>query len=301
MNPQEQQEKIEELSKGFEKLNSDVKEYTSKLDNLIDSPVRVDKSISQNSKDSIISTTRWFERRTDLVVGAAFQLFPHTQYLKLTATAARTSNTTIAIFDGNYVGQRLYVEGTSNTNTVTIKDNANTLMNGDVTLGIGDVITFIWNGGDWVELSRSINGSVTSNINARSYGSGVTSINDATDTKVTLATNSFANNITWDASTSKFTILTAGIYLITARVTYTNTTDGKLYKTQVSKNSDTATMILLADAMSSVAGGTCGAVAADLQSLAVSDTLELYTYHNAGAAQTIGTASSLTYLSVVKV
>jgi hypothetical protein len=56
-------------------------------------------------------------------------------------------------------GQVLILQGTNNTNTVTINDNVGIQLNGAVTLGLNDTLTIMWDSGegDWMELSRSDN------------------------------------------------------------------------------------------------------------------------------------------------
>ena len=65
-----------------------------------------------------------------------------------------------AIKDGIADGQRMLVEGTSNTQLVTIADSYNCQLTGgeSATLGQDDTIDFVWNSGRsyWLEISRSI-------------------------------------------------------------------------------------------------------------------------------------------------
>ena len=42
----------------------------------------------------------------------------------------------------------MILEGTSNTNTITIVDNANTKLNGNVVLGLNETLTLMWNDTD---------------------------------------------------------------------------------------------------------------------------------------------------------
>jgi hypothetical protein len=70
--------------------------------------------------------------------------------------SAVTANGTTAIADGTD-GQMLIIVGRNDANTVTINDGANTVMAGNVTLGSGDSITFVFGNGNWYELSRSNN------------------------------------------------------------------------------------------------------------------------------------------------
>lgn len=61
-----------------------------------------------------------------------------------------------AIQVGTIVGQKMTLIGRSNTNTVTLTNVSGQLeMNGDVTLGLSDVLDLIWDGTAWVETSRN--------------------------------------------------------------------------------------------------------------------------------------------------
>ena len=62
-----------------------------------------------------------------------------------------------AITSGGHDGQELRLVGKSNTNTVTIRNGANTIMNGDWIGGLGDMISFVWDVGesDWIEQWRN--------------------------------------------------------------------------------------------------------------------------------------------------
>lgn len=68
---------------------------------------------------------------------------------------AVTLSAVTAIGNGTAVGERLVLRGNSDTNTVTILDGANTVLNGLVTLALNDYIELEWNGSDWTEVSRS--------------------------------------------------------------------------------------------------------------------------------------------------
>ena len=100
----------------------------------------------------------FYRARHSVNVTTAFTLTPGKfGYLQIIPDAARTSDTTTAINNGSYSGQILVLEGTNDTNTATIKDNANTKMAGDCVLGINDTLTLVWNDADWVEIARSNN------------------------------------------------------------------------------------------------------------------------------------------------
>lgn len=68
-----------------------------------------------------------------------------------------TSNPGISV--GTTDGQELILEGSNDTNTLTISNGNGVEQNGAVTLGVGDKIHYIWNAGAsvWTELGRTIN------------------------------------------------------------------------------------------------------------------------------------------------
>lgn len=95
---------------------------------------------------------------TTTTLADAATLTPNSSLYRLAGTAgAITLNGTTAITDGEKDGQILVIKGTSDTNTVTINNAANTDMNGNVTLGDGDVIRFFWDSTSsaWVEEYRN--------------------------------------------------------------------------------------------------------------------------------------------------
>jgi hypothetical protein len=147
----------------------------------------------------------------------------------------------------------------------------------------------------------SIGGGATS-INGRSHGSS-TSIPSGADTLVDLTTNDFANGITWDAVNHRFVVVTAGQYLITGIATYTSSTAGALYQTEISINGNAITPGASAKsyfqaAASSLAIGPCVSTIANLS---VGDYIELYTWQNSGGSRSLYSGSGLTYLAVAKV
>ncbi len=103
------------------------------------------------------STSFTGANQSSQVVTAGFTLVPGTGYVLLSAASAVTSSVTTAIADGTFAGQGLILQGTSNTNTITIKDNANTALAGDCVLGLKDTLTMVWDGSDWVETARANN------------------------------------------------------------------------------------------------------------------------------------------------
>jgi len=79
-------------------------------------------------------------------------------YVALKATTAITLDATKAISDGKAQGDLLILEGTSDTNTITILNGANVKL-GSIkrVLGKEDTLTLIWNGNDWVEMDYANN------------------------------------------------------------------------------------------------------------------------------------------------
>lgn len=58
------------------------------------------------------------------------------------------------IADGTTVGKELILVGRSDTNTVTIANGNGMSLNGDITLGDDDVLSLVWDGTYWQEISR---------------------------------------------------------------------------------------------------------------------------------------------------
>ena len=77
------------------------------------------------------------------------------------ADADAVLDTDPAINDGAYDGQEVTIQGTVDGNLVTIADNVNTQLDGNVSmsLGIYDTIRLQWdsNNSTWIEISRSDN------------------------------------------------------------------------------------------------------------------------------------------------
>lgn len=164
MNPEDE---IEELT---ERVNSLARELES-IKNAAEETERVIRThnhlphdgtrpILLDSQDAFLKTLA-VNKVAIASLGAAFTITPTSGYHTLTASAARTSSTTQAIKDGAREGQVLILEGTSDTNTITIKNSANTKLNADCTLGAQDVLLLIWNGSDWVEVGRKDPASAT--------------------------------------------------------------------------------------------------------------------------------------------
>lgn len=69
--------------------------------------------------------------------------------ITITATPAISSGSSV-------LGDILYIVGRNNSQTVTINNQSGQVeMNGSVTLGASDIITFLFDGTAWVEISRN--------------------------------------------------------------------------------------------------------------------------------------------------
>lgn len=89
-------------------------------------------------------------------LGAGFTITPTASYQPITNSTGGsvTSDATTAIADGAVAGALLVICN-EDAQDMVIKDGANTLIGGDITLtgGAQDCLTLLWNGADWVGLS----------------------------------------------------------------------------------------------------------------------------------------------------
>jgi predicted RNase H-like nuclease (RuvC/YqgF family) len=163
MNPEDLQNRIEELTDEMDILQSNLDTIAEQLRNSnremqeFLQREQLDRNISDTSRKIIRETIQDTASQIMESVSAGFTLTPATQYHKLSATAAVTSDTGTAISDGYFPGQILIIEGSDDTNTITIKDVANTNLTADVVLGNEDTLLLIWNGSNWLEISNSNN------------------------------------------------------------------------------------------------------------------------------------------------
>ena len=69
-----------------------------------------------------------------------------------------TLHADLALADGATDGNLIYLQGTSDTNTVTVPDDSNTSMpGGDCTLHASDLLVLMWDStsSSWIEMSRN--------------------------------------------------------------------------------------------------------------------------------------------------
>lgn len=112
-------------------------------------------TMRKESDEALSTRAAWGSYLEVQTLGAGFTLTPNTSFVGVFGSAARTSDATTAITDGAFPGQLLLLEGTSDTNTITIKDGANTSLKGDCILGLEDTLLLVFDGDVWVEVARS--------------------------------------------------------------------------------------------------------------------------------------------------
>lgn len=116
-----------------------------------------------NQTDTVVQIGAFFAFEEGAVVDLAngATITPLASYQPLTAAGAEHSTTdaSTAIADGPIPGTWLVLCNEDATYNIVVKDGANTLIGGDVTLTAGqdDCLTVIWNGADWVGQSDKDN------------------------------------------------------------------------------------------------------------------------------------------------
>ena len=95
--------------------------------------------------------------RTNSTVTASSTLTKVTVWHRLTAASAVTLSATTAIANGTTDGELLILSATSDTNTVTVPDAANTDLNGTWVGGARDYLVLLWNSTttNWEEVTRN--------------------------------------------------------------------------------------------------------------------------------------------------
>jgi len=123
------------------------------------------------------------------------------------------------------------------------------------------------------------------------------SIPDTTDTKVVWEVNDYATGITWDSTNNRFTILTAGKYLVSTSVLWKSTTASKMYQILLYKNT---TEISRGASQSSVASLFVSPSITHILDLAIDDYVEIHLYHNSGVASSIY-GNSFCFFDIIKI
>jgi len=78
-------------------------------------------------------------------------------YQPISSAGAVTTSATTAIADGVKNGQMLILVNENASDTIIIKDSANTHLTGDVTLGNDDTLVLLWDGADWLAIGGENN------------------------------------------------------------------------------------------------------------------------------------------------
>ena len=78
-------------------------------------------------------------------------------YQPISSAGAVTTSATTAIADGVVNGQILILVNENASDTIIVKNGANTHLTGDITLGNDDTLTLMWDGADWLEIATSNN------------------------------------------------------------------------------------------------------------------------------------------------
>lgn len=129
---------------------------------LVASSVSVGTALDTDTLLATTSTTskKYVVQQSAETVGAGGSIPSASGYAKLTAVGgiARTLSASTAIADGTTPGQMLILQGSSDTGTITVPDNANTQLGAATrVLGANDTLTLIWDGVDWIETAFTNN------------------------------------------------------------------------------------------------------------------------------------------------
>ena len=95
--------------------------------------------------------------QTAVVVTEGSIITPTGTYQPITSAGAVTTSATIAIADGVKNGQLLVIVNENASDTIIVKNGANTHLSGDITLGNDDTLGLMWDGADWLELFTTDN------------------------------------------------------------------------------------------------------------------------------------------------
>lgn len=124
---------------------------------LEDNRRRIDQGLSDGTKSITISSFSTIPAAVQTITNDS-AISSGSGYVLVVGSGAVVLDTSPAIANGTTSGQHLILQGTSNTNTVTIADNCNCRLNNNqsFTMGDGDIIGFVWDTtfADWLELFR---------------------------------------------------------------------------------------------------------------------------------------------------
>ena len=139
-----------------------------------------------------------------------------------------------------------------------------------------------------------LNGSIPTLVQATNTSGQSIGNNVVPSTIITNWTNMYTQSAAeWDATTGLFTATKAGVYLVSANLTYTDkaaTLVNQVVNVQVVKNSTAQSISTMAANTTSSTLKSTGTATA-IVSLAVNDTITIRTYHNLGSSSTLTTSA----------
>ena len=112
-----------------------------------------------NGTDTVIALSNFLAmgERQGIIVSEGSTITPTGTYQPISSASAVTTSATTAIADGVKNGQLLILVNENASDTIIVKDSANTHLSGDITLGNDDTLMLMWDGADWLELATSNN------------------------------------------------------------------------------------------------------------------------------------------------
>lgn len=113
--------------------------------------------LADNAVSKIGSVSLVAIETTDITPTAGSTVTVSRGHHTLSPASAVTLSASTALGDGTTDGEVVILQGTSDTNTVTILNGANTSLNGHAMLGEDQILQLRWDAsaGNWVEIGRS--------------------------------------------------------------------------------------------------------------------------------------------------
>lgn len=154
---------------------------------------------------------------------------------------------------------------------------------------------YIWANKTWTSQQLGISSSTP--IVASGPGTNTTVAASFTPTKIPIASATIADGITYDSTNHRFTIVTAGYYLITGFVFFPSPSEsGKSYQTMVYVNGSSLVISYQIPPVTSIA---VAVPAIQIAGLSAGDYIELFS--QTGSSSTQSVTGAISYLSLTKV